>query len=112
MAHMPCSVCCCYFDAVSLFDFLIKKKIEFSYFLFKYNSSERGGSPARILANETSQRCRFEKWRSRYLRIGTVVVTAVRLLRHFTRWLVFRQFSGIFHFHFVTSQLTPIEKFY
>jgi hypothetical protein len=34
------------------------------------------------------------------------------LLRHFTRWLVFRQFSGIFHFHFVTSQLTPIEKFY
>jgi hypothetical protein len=111
MAHMPCSVCCCYFDAVSLFDFLIKKKIEF-LILFKYDSSERGGSLARILANETSQRCRFEKWRSRYLRIGTVVVTAVRLLRHFTRWLVFRQFSGIFHFHFVTSQLTPIEKFY
>ena len=53
--------------------------------------SQRGRGAARVLANETGPRRRFEERRPGHLRIGAVVVTSLRLLRHSAGRLVFRQ---------------------
>ena len=63
-------------------------------FLFSLLYSERCRGVARILANETGTRRRPEKRCAGHLRIGAVVVTALRLLRHPPGRIVLRQFSG------------------